>query len=429
MKPRTKLDFKVIELAKTLPAITNEQKSWFFENSLKHIGYRLSSNKVYCLSCGHSFQGMQILPTMECDCCSRKLHIEDTRKKKNRQRKIVAIITTCKGFQVNRYFEIDCFQRSGTAPEFHIWEVSQQWMDEMGAIKIYGLQRNWTYYHDTFTGCMEIRSWDKYRMKYDLWPYEVYPKMRVLSIFRRNGFRSSFYGISPYQMFSKLLSNNRFETLLKAKQYDLLRSTVGNSHGRSDRHWNSIKIAIRNNYKVKDASMWFDQLDLLQKHGKDLRSPKYVCSVNLALDHKRMIEKDRRESKRQELERKKRKLLQDEEMYLKTKGIFFGLEINDRDLSIKVIDSVKGFIEEAERFRHCVYANSYFSKEKSLILSACVKGRPVETVEVDLDKMKVVQSRGIHNRASSYNQDIVDLVNKNMCQIAMRMEGKQKKAS
>src|SRR5690606_9549344 len=105
---------------------------------------------------------------------------------------------------------------------------------------------------------------------------------------------------------------------------------------------------IRNNYKVRDASMWFDQLDLLQRHGKDLRSPKYVCSVDLALDHKRMIEKDKRESKRMELERKKKQAIRDQKEYAQKKGVFFGLIISSGDLSVHVIDSVQGFIEESE---------------------------------------------------------------------------------
>src|SRR5690606_33617430 len=101
----------------------------------------------------------------------------------------------------------------------------------------------------------------------------------------------------------------------------------------------------------------------------------------------------------------------------KTKGLFFGLEIRDGDLSVKVIDSVQGFIEESERFRHCVYANNYFSKEKSLILSARIKERPIETVEIDLEKMKVVQSRGLNNKPSQYNKEIKDIVEKNIGQI------------
>ncbi|MFZ4861289.1 PcfJ domain-containing protein [Sphingobacterium sp. Mn56C] len=67
-------------------------------------------------------------------------------------------------------------------------------------------------------------------------------------------------------------------------------------------------------------------------------------------------------------------------------------------------------------------SNKYYLQKDSLILSAQIDGKRIETVEVSLNKMEVVQSRGLQNRASEYNKDIVDLVNKNMHQISKRME-------
>ncbi|GGH24752.1 hypothetical protein GCM10011418_32880 [Sphingobacterium alkalisoli] len=324
-------------------------------------------------------------------------------------------------FQVNRYFELNCYQRAGEAPSFSVYEITQQWMTEDGKVTVFGRQRNWTYYHDTFTGGMEIRNWDPRTGKYDILPYKVYPKIKVLPIFKRNGFKRSFYKLTPYEMFFSILRDNRSETLLKANQPDLLNMRVGNQRGRVDRHWDSIKIAIRNGYKVKDAATWLDHLDLLQRFGKDLRNPKYVCSINLALDHRRMIKKREREDRRLALERKKKQIEQEQMEYVRNKGVFFDLVLSAGDITVRVLTSVKEFIEEADRFHHCVYANSYYKKPNSLIFSARVKGRPVETVEVDLGALKVIQSRGVHNRASAYNQQIVNLVNSNIHQIRKRL--------
>lgn len=70
---------------------------------------------------------------------------------------------------------------------------------------------------------------------------------------------------------------------------------------------------------------------------------------------------------------------------------------------------------------HCVWANAYYLKENSLILSATIGRRHVETVEVDLQTLKVVQSRGVCNSNTEYHDRIVSLVNSNMNLIRQRM--------
>ncbi len=61
---------------------------------------------------------------------------------------------------------------------------------------------------------------------------------------------------------------------------------------------------------------------------------------------------------------------------------------------------------------HCV--ERYNDKSDSLILSARIADRRVETVEVSLSRLQVVQSRGACNRNTEYHDRIVRLVNDNM---------------
>ena len=61
---------------------------------------------------------------------------------------------------------------------------------------------------------------------------------------------------------------------------------------------------------------------------------------------------------------------------------------------------------------HCV--ERYHDKSDSLILSARIADRRVETVEVSLSRLQVVQSRGACNRNTEYHDRIVRLVNDNM---------------
>ena len=48
---------------------------------------------------------------------------------------------------------------------------------------------------------------------------------------------------------------------------------------------------------------------------------------------------------------------------------------------------------------HCVFTNEYYLKADSLILSATIDGKRIETIEVSLKRMEVVQSRGEIGRA------------------------------
>ena len=41
---------------------------------------------------------------------------------------------------------------------------------------------------------------------------------------------------------------------------------------------------------------------------------------------------------------------------------------------------------------HCVFTNEYYLKADSLILSATIDGKRIETIEVSLKRMEVVQS-------------------------------------
>ena len=63
---------------------------------------------------------------------------------------------------------------------------------------------------------------------------------------------------------------------------------------------------------------------------------------------------------------------------------------------------------------HCVFECGYHKKAKSLILSARIEGKPIETVEVNLETYKVVQSRGVCNKSTEYHEEIIGLVNANM---------------
>lgn len=111
----------------------------------------------------------------------------------------------------------------------------------------------------------------------------------------------------------------------------------------------------------------------------------------------------------------------DKSEYIRKKSAFLNLVLTDGQITVKVLQSVDEFYEEGKAMHHCVYTNAYYNNENSLILSARIDGKRIETVEVDLQMLKVVQSRGVCNQNTEYHDRIVNLVNSNMNLIRQRM--------
>lgn len=65
------------------------------------------------------------------------------------------------------------------------------------------------------------------------------------------------------------------------------------------------------------------------------------------------------------------------------------------------------------------------NKKDSLILSARINDKRIETVEVDLQQMKVIQAYGACDKFTIYHDRIVNLVNSNMNIIKQCMTSKQ----
>lgn len=103
------------------------------------------------------------------------------------------------------------------------------------------------------------------------------------------------------------------------------------------------------------------------------------------------------------------------------KGKFFGLEFTDGTIIICVLDSVIAYYEEGNALHHCVGECEYYLKLDTLVFSARVEDKRVETVELSLQTFKVLQSRGLCNRNTEYHDRIIKLVQKNVGLIRKRM--------
>jgi hypothetical protein len=104
-----------------------------------------------------------------------------------------------------------------------------------------------------------------------------------------------------------------------------------------------------------------------------------------------------------------------EQYYKEQKGKYFPIVFDNGKIFCHVMKSVAEMCEEGTRMHHCVYRMGYYKKRESLILSARDRqGNRLETVEVNLDSFKVVQSRGLQNSCTSAHDEIISLVNENM---------------
>ena len=329
------------------------------------------------------------------------------------------IVATKANFQVLRFFIIKYEARAGQKVHYFVSEVVQRWIAPNGKHATVARLRPMSYYDDVwrFDTPLEIRP-DKNHHYIN--PTAVYPRQKVIPELKRRGYKGDNCGISHFNLFRTLLTENRAETLFKAGQTEILRHFIGYFQ-LIDSFWSSIKICMRNNYYISDANSWCDYIGFLRFFGKDLHNARYVCPTDLNAEHDRYMRKKRAHQERERREEKRQQALEKEAEFHEMKSNFFGIEITNGTIQIRVLESVEEIMQEGDTMRHCVFASGYHMRPHSLILSACVNGVPMETVEFSLSKMKVVQCRGLHNKSTEYHDQIVELVNKNKRLIQSRM--------
>lgn len=421
MKPKNKFQQQVVEASETLPAITNEQIQWGYDNAIEYLGYRSKKGIITCSKCGHSWQGEGELITtiLGCDCpnCKSKLTVKATAKRTFNDSYYMTVIDTHKGYQVLRTIMLGYTSKIGEVPKCSASEVMQRWIAPNGKYCTFAKLRQTmgTMYYDSwiFHTPLELRQEiDVYNRIYT---GVVYPKQKLIPELKRTGYKKALYNQKPLDLFRILLTDSKAETLIKAKQAKLLKRIMNSGWKNIDNHWQSIKICIRNNYKIKDATLWCDYIDLLRFFGKDLHNARYVCPDNLKAEHDRYVAKKAKADAQLEIE----KQLVKEDSFREAKAKFFGLIFSDGLINVRVLESVAEIINEGKAMHHCV--GSYHSKEDSLILSACIDGKRIETIEVSISQLKVIQSRGVCNKNTKYHNQIINLVSQNISLIEERL--------
>lgn len=419
MKARTRLQHKVAAANERLLPLTEKQESWAFRHCISHYAFRIKSGVTTCMDCGHRWNESSE-KVCRCPHCGARLEVKNTRRRKYREKAYFSTLSAQGGLQVQRVFLLTAnFCKGGRTACCSI-EVARYWMDDNGKTEVTALRRTIGYYIDSFVmdGCLELRNDnDVYRRIADC---RVYPYYSATAKLRRNGLVGSLADIEPTRLMEALLTDSRAETMFKAGRKADLKYFL--QHQRDfDMYWNTYKIALRNGYHIPDISLWVDYVRLLERCGKDIHNAHYVCPSDLATEHDRYQERVMAIREREKREEQRKKARENEKRFQELKGKFFGLTFTDGLIVISVLESVDEYYQEGNALHHCVGQCEYYLRPYSLVFSARIGNRRIETVELSLDTFKVLQSRGLYNQSTEYHDRIIRLVQKNARQIRKRM--------
>lgn len=475
MKKLSKTQIEIEELAKRVPKITESQLEWAkrtFQYRIIILGNRQRECK--CPSCKGEvrFPASQRGQIIRCPHCGATIKADrafDSRGLRwtrggvnygnygNHQESFFQVMSVVGGWQVTRLVYMDryIYLRKDNSP-WSFYEVCQAWNNPK-TDKTYfrSFPKNCMGWH---YNCYSVRGWVYDGLTED-GEYKFVESERELEPRKPNG--ANFFDITRLAPYAKILpAYKRFgltaDAFLKIKNYGAMCLMTGFTHGKfgtmhetllkrgaydvfdriTERHsylherdnninaiFTAWKICQRNGYNYKrNATEWFDLVNLLAGLGLDYHSPHYVCPKDLHDMHQRVL----RLHERREEERVLREKEEENKEYTERIAKYLDLDIHNDELTIKVLPDIPSFKREGDGLGHCVYRCSYYNKVDSLILSARGKhNKRWETIEVSLKTFSILQCYGYKDKHTEKHQEIIDLVMANMWQIKERKLGKK----
>lgn len=430
MKPRNKRDRLVLQLNRELPPVTDQQKEWLKGKLQQWVLYKMGG-LCKCTRCGYEWKEMPntirywrdslaaAVGVEDCMCpdCAATLTTKYFRYYSNVDFTSMLIFTTYKGWQVIRFVHCTMQITWGRPTDYTIDERYQLWIDDDGNEVIMSLpysrapfSTSWHRGEPMVNARHNASSVGSYAFgdMFDADAACVYPWRRVTDRVKRNGWSSALKVLQPYKQYEVLLGllkDPKMETLAKWGDIELLNGYLSHPGSIGARRWQQVLIAHRHGYKIHDVGLWLDLLGFLEEEGKDITSPHYICPSDLRAEHdrwQRKIEERRRREKAHE------KAVR-ETRYRKAHERFAGLCCVLTDMSIRPLLTAPELLDEGEAMHHCV--GTYTTKLDSLILSIRDgNDNRLETAEVNLDRMTVVQCRGFANHPSTRHKEIEQAV-------------------
>ncbi len=423
MKPRTKNQKEVDKLIHLTGCPSLEQEKWGNKAAFDSVAFSTTRTR-WCSECG-TVHLVADVPEKKgyvvCPHCGMKLKIVKSSCRKNSETAYYGTLSTVKDWQVLRLFLVFKTMRKNESAVFCQFEVGQRWMKPGAANIIYERPLRgigcW-YGSHPFDLSRGLILKDEPRVRIGDIP--IYTKKSILKEYKKRGVTGNFHSLSPIDVFTNVGNDSKAETLWKAGEYDMFRQFYCQVTNDIEKYWPSIKICLRNKYKVKDVSSWIDYLDALKSLGLDLRNAHYVCPENFAEAHERIIDRKAKKELAKEMNALSEKNVKYQSRIMK----FRDMNITDGKICLVVLPSISEFKKEGDYLHHCVYKMKYYDKKSSLIMSARIDGQRIETIEVSLKDYSVLQCHGNHNQPSEYHDEIMRLVNGNMQVIKKFNSGK-----
>lgn len=442
----TKREQRVMDMHHRLPEISPRQREWMRKN-FPMVGYYWKRGEVWCQHCGHveKVSIPELAVSLEyddyiCPVCGERLTLKHYAQKAGKRdeeylEQLKTVVTTIGGQQVFRTYLSERRNVKGEPTEYQVHDIYENWVDEQGREVVLSRQysRSIWYLRWEYDSPWSVKRHNGnssgYYVTSDIFcisGHFFYPDWRMSKTVMRNGWHrelnSNFidarYGISPVVMVQNVLKHPECEMLAKTGQMEMLYYACRKGLTEMAKYMPSIRICNRNKYVIKDPVIWCDYIDMLEYFGKDVRNAFYVCPSDLRAAHDRMLNKKIDREFREKLTKEIAASVKYEESYRKAKGRFFGVCFGNEHITVTVICSVKEMAMEGAATHHCVYANAYYKKKNSLILSARDRrGLRLETIEVSLRTWQVLQSRGVCNNPTEYHDEIIRLVEENMYQL------------
>lgn len=427
---RKSLDRLVLEMSKHLKPLTQKEKD-YARSIFPASGYYKKNGEVWCHCCGHienqlpGSLDIDLEVGYQCHCLKHLILEYEPRKERLDEAKYYSIVHTYNKWQVIRTFDVHRVNRKNYPTEYSINEVYQNWVspdgEEVIISKRYARGVNFfTWYYGTEyrikqhnASCSGYYAFDDV---FDVRDNYFYPQYNITKKLHKYGWCKTLEKlpyVSVVECMKTILTSRHAETVVKQGQYDVFLYMVRNGVDKLQ-YMPSLNICHRNKYMISDASIYFDMLLFLDQTGKDIRNPKYICPKDLYKAHEVALAAYSKVREKVEAEEDRKRALSENAAYVKDKEKFFGIVITDGELFIQVLKSVTEFFEEGNSMHHCVFANEYYKRKDSLILSAKVAGERKETIEVNLKTFSIVQSRAAFNKSSEYHARIIELMNKNM---------------
>jgi len=444
MRPRTAQQKQFAGWAAELPPLGEKQQEWaksLFPAEAAYFSRRGNNCEFHCQCCGHveKTRGKWLLtdyglnwtcPECGADCKTIPQYAGRYYFAKSViTSRYVTMADVFKGVQVFRTFDVcrinhvDADGR-GVPTKYVAHEIYQNWILDDGkeVITHKPYKRGFNFFTWDYGGEWGIGEHNHRASGYfeydDVFTVSgnwFFPRPKVTPLLRRNGFRPAWLRSADWdaaKLATKLLVDPLFEELVKCRNEKLAFYFLIDRRGPVANYISSVRICVRNGYKITDPSTWCDYVDNLRELGLDLRNPHYVCPENLVDAHRAALRRLNKLLEKKRLEDRIKQIAAEEGPYKKRIQPFIGFSATGYGVKIYVLGSVEAVFKEGEALHHCIYKNEYFKRKESLLLAAVdsVSGDRLESIEYSLTSGRVLQSRGLQNQNSKKHNKILRLM-------------------